>query len=300
MELVFLGTGGSMPTRDRGLPSVILRRAAELIMFDCGECSQRQMVAAKLGFNRKMRVFISHMHGDHVLGLPGLFQSMSFLGRDRMLEIYGPEGVADFVEAVNRTVRFNQRFPLEVHQVGSGTILEEKEYVVEAAWLEHGTPCLGFALTEKSKPGRFNPNKAAALGIPKGPLWKKLQLGETVSFGETVVKPAQVLGLSRKGSKIAYITDTKPCSAAVKLAEDANILMYDCTFDSSRKEKAREYGHSTAEEAAKIAKKAGVGSLVLLHISAMYEDANPLLDEAKKIFQNAILASDLMRLPVTI
>jgi len=298
LELIFLGTGGAMPTKDRGLPSVVLRRESELLMFDCGECSQRQMAAAKLGFNRKMRVFISHMHGDHVLGLPGLFQSMSFLGRERKLEVYGPEGIAEFIEAVNRTVPFNMRFPLEVHQVEPGIILEEKEYNVEAASLEHGTPCLGFAFVEKNKPGRFDPTKAKALKIPEGPLWKRLQLGEAIAVGRTQITPDEVLGPTRKGSKIVYITDTRPCKAAIKLAKNASILMYDCTFDSSKEEKANEYGHSTADEAATVANKAGVKTLVLLHVSAIYEDATPLLDEAKRLFPNTVLASDMMRLLV--
>ena len=298
MELVFLGTGGAMPTKDRGLPSVVLRRGPELLMFDCGECSQRQMAAAQLGFNRRMRVFISHMHGDHVLGLPGLFQSMSFLGRERKLDVYGPEGIVEFIGAVNRTVPFNMRFPLKVHQVEAGIILEEKEYNIEAANLEHGTPCLGFALVEKKKPGRFDPAKARALKIPEGTLWKRLQLGETIAIGKSQVKPDQVLGPPRKGSKISYITDTRPCKAAIELARNSTVLMYDCTFNSSKGEKASEYGHSTAKEAAIIAKKARVKSLVLLHISAMYEDAAPLLDEASRIFPNAVLASDMMRLPV--
>jgi len=289
-----------MPTKDRGLPSIVLRRGPELLMFDCGECSQRQMAAAKLGFNRKMRIFISHMHGDHVLGLPGLFQSMSFLGRERKLEVYGPEGIVEFIEAVNRTVPFNMRFPLEVHQVEPGIILEEKEYNIEAASLDHGTPCIGFAFREKNKPGRFDPAKAKALKIPEGPLWKRLQLGETITVGKTQVTPEQVLGPARKGSKIAYITDTRPCKAAIDLAKNASILMYDCTFHSSKEEKANEYGHSTAEEAATVAKKAGAKSLVLLHISAMYEDATPLLDEAKRIFPNTVLASDMMRLLVNL
>ena len=287
-----------MPTQDRGLPSVVLRRGSELLMFDCGEGSQRQMTMAKLGFNRRMRIFISHMHGDHVLGLPGLLQSMSFLGREKRLEIHGPEGIADFVNAVNRTVKFNQRFALEVYEVKTGVVLDEREYTVEAAELEHGTPCLGFALTEKSRPGRFNPVKARALKIPEGPVWKRLQMGEKIKLGRVEIRPSQVLGPPRSGSKVAYVTDTRPCSAAVRLARDADVLMYDCTFDNSKKEKAMEYGHSTAEQAANLAKEAGVGTLVLLHVSAMYEDATPLLGEAKSIFKNSIFAHDLMRLTV--
>lgn len=298
MELIFLGTGGTLPTKKRGLPSVVLRRGAELLMFDCGECTQRQMAATKLGFNRLMKLFISHMHGDHVLGLPGLLQSMSFLGRERKLEIYGPEGITEFIDVVNRTVKFNQRFTLEVNEIKTGIILDEKEYTIEATGLEHGTPCFGFALAEKSKPGRFNPAKARALRIPEGPLWKRLQIGEKIKLGEVEILPSQVLGSPRTGLKVAYVTDTRPCAAAIMLARKADVLMYDCTFDSSKKEKAMEYGHSTAEQAAHIAEEAGVGRLVLLHISSMYEDATPLLAEAKSIFKRTTLARDFMRLTV--
>jgi ribonuclease Z len=299
LELIVLGTGGSMPTRDRGLPSVVLRRGPELVMFDCGECSQRQMMTAKLGFNRKMRVFISHMHGDHVLGLPGLLQSMSFLGRQRKLEIYGPQGIVEFVDSIIKTVPFNIRFPLEVHPVEAGVVLEEGEYVIKAAGLDHGIPCFGFTLIEKKKPGRFEPAKARALKIPEGPLWKRLQLGETVTVGRFSFTPDQVLGPPRRGSKITYITDTRPCKTAIDIAENSTVLIYDCTFDSSKEKRAIQYGHSTAKDAATIAKKACVKSLVLIHISAIYEDAEPLLREARRIFPNVTLASDMMRLQVS-
>ncbi|MBS7623937.1 ribonuclease Z [Candidatus Bathyarchaeota archaeon] len=297
MELIFLGTGGSVPTRDRGLPSVVLRRGPELVMFDCGECSQRQMMAAKLGFNRKMRIFISHMHGDHVLGLPGLLQSMSFLGRQRKLEVYGPQGIVEFVDSIIKTVPSKIGFPLEVYPMQAGVVLEEREYTVKAAGLDHGIPCFGFALIEK-KLGRFDPDKARALKIPEGPLWKRLQLGETVTVGGFSFTPDQVLGPARRGSKITYITDTRPCKTAIEIAKNSTVLVYDCTFDSSKEKRAVEYGHSTAKDAATVAKKACVKSLVLIHISAMYEDAEPLLREARKIFPNVTLAFDMMRLQV--
>jgi ribonuclease Z len=267
-------------------------------MFDCGEATQRQMGAAKLGFNKKMRIFISHMHGDHVLGLPGLFQSMSFLGRQQKLEIFGPEGIAEFIEAVNNTVKFNQRFELEVHSIVPGKILDAPEYTVIADNLEHGIECLGFTLIEKEKPGRFDPEKARNLQIPEGPLWKKLQAGGTIIIGDKELGPQNVLGHPRSGSKITYITDTRPCDSALELAKNSTFLIHDSTFDKSKSDKAKECGHSTAQEAATVAKKAQVQNLVLFHISAMYEDASHLLEEAKKIFQDTSLAYDLMKLPI--
>ncbi|WP_455278469.1 ribonuclease Z [[Eubacterium] cellulosolvens] len=298
MELIFLGTGGSMPTKYRGLPSVVLRRGSELLMFDCGEATQRQMSAAKLGFNKKMRIFISHMHGDHVLGLPGLFQSMSFLGREKKLEIFGPDGIQEFIKAVNDTVKFNQRFDLEVNPIVSGKILDTPEYTIIADKLEHGIECLGFTLIEKEKPGRFDPEKARNLQIPEGPLWKKLQGGGTIIISDKEFGPKDVLGQPRSGSKITYVTDTRPCNSALELAKNATILIHDSTFDNSKSDKAKECGHSTAQEAAKVAKKAQAQNLVLFHISAMYEDASHLLEEARKIFQDTNLAHDLMKLPI--
>ena len=298
MELVFLGTGGSMPTKYRGLPSVVLRRGPELLMFDCGEATQRQMGAAKLGFNKKMRIFISHMHGDHVLGLPGLFQSMSFLGRQQKLEIFGPDGIAEFIEAVNNTVKFNQRFELEVHSINPGKILDAPEYTVIADNLEHGIECLGFTLIEKEKPGRFDPEKARNLQIPDGPLWKKLQASGTIIIDDKEFGPKDVLGQPRSGNKITYITDTRPCDSALELAKNATFLIHDSTFDNSKSDKAKECGHSTAQEAATVAKKAQAQNLVLFHISAMYDDANHFLEEARKIFRETSLAHDLMKLPI--
>ena len=238
------------------------------------------------------------MHGDHVLGLPGLFQSMSFLGREKKLEIFGPEGIAEFIECVNNTVKFNQRFEIEVNPITSGKILDASEYTLIADNLEHGIECLGFTLVEKIKPGRFNPEKAKNLQIPEGPLWKKLQAGGTVIIGDREFGPKDVLGHPRSGSRITYITDTRPCESTIKLAKNSSVLIHDSTFDNSKSDKARECGHSTAQEAANIAKKAKVQSLLLFHISAMYDDASHLLEEAKKIFQNTSLAYDLMKLKI--
>jgi ribonuclease Z len=238
------------------------------------------------------------MHGDHVLGLPGLFQSMSFLGREKKLEIFGPDGIVEFIEGVNSTVKFNQRFKLEVHQITPGKILDAPEYMVFADNLDHGIECLGFALIEKEKPGRFYPEKARNMKIPEGPLWKKLQKGGTIIINDKEFGPKDVLGQPRSGSKITYITDTRPCKSALDLAKNATILIHDSTFDNSKMDKAKECGHSTAQEAAYMAKEAKAQHLVLFHISAMYDDASLLLDEAMKIFRDTSLAHDLMKLSI--
>ena len=297
MQVTFLGTGGSIPTPQRGLSAVAVRRKNELLLFDCGEGTQRQMIRAGVGFHRKAKVFVTHMHGDHVLGLPGLLQTMSLLGRKNELEIYGPDGIKDFVESINKTVRFTLTFPVKVSEIDEGMVCEEKEYRVTAAQSGHMIPSLAYALTEKPRPGRFNTKKAKNLGIPEGPLWSKLQSGESVRLADSrVVEPKMVLGASRAGRKIVYSGDTGPSEKVVQLAENADLLIHEATFEDEMKERAIEDGHSTPSIAAETAKKAGVKRLVLTHISARYKDANLLLQQAKQLFVNTELAEDFLEL----
>ncbi len=298
MDIIFLGTSGSMPTKIRNLPSVVIRRGAEIIMLDCGEGTQKQMLFSKIGYNKKMKILITHMHGDHVLGLPGLFQSMALLGRSRKIEIFGPEGLEDFIISIERTVRYSRPFDLEICEVSSGKVIEEREYEILAAEADHGILCFAYALKEKKKPGRFKSEIAETLGIPKGPLWKKLQLGNSIKINGKTIKPSDVLGRRRPGKTIVYATDTRPCESIIDLAENADVLIHDCTFENSHEEKAMEYGHSTAGQAANIAKKSHAKKLILIHVSAMYEDPGKLLVEASKIHNDAILAYDLMKIKV--
>ncbi|MCW4016582.1 MAG: ribonuclease Z [Candidatus Bathyarchaeota archaeon] len=297
MQITFLGTGGSIPTANRGLSAVAVRRKNELLLFDCGEGTQRQMIQSRVGFHRKAKVFVTHMHGDHVLGLPGLLQTMSLLGRTNELEIYGPKGIKDFVEAINKTVRFTLTFSLQVFEVDAGLVCDEKEYQVTAVQSGHMDPSLSYALTEKPRPGRFHKEKAKKLRVPEGPLWSKLQSGKAIKLADgTTVEPEMVLGESRHGRKIVYTGDTGPSENLVKLAENADLLIHEATFEDAMKERAIEDGHSTPSIAAQTAKQAAVKKLVLTHISARYNDANLLLQQAKKIFSNTELAEDFMQL----
>jgi ribonuclease Z len=240
-----------------------------------------------------MTIFISHLHGDHLFGLPGLLHSMSFMGRTRELEIVGPKGVAQFINAINRVVKLYSEFPLHVRDVGSGIIVDEAEYIVRAAAAKHGVPCLAYAFEEKPRPGRFDPAKARRFGIPEGPLWKKLQTANFITFGKRRVRSSLVVGPRRRGVKITYAVDTRPCSSVARLAAGSDLLIHDSSFDESAAIKAKDYGHSTATEAAQIAKKSKVRKLALFHISAMYEDARPLLLQAKRVFRNTVLAEDM-------
>lgn len=293
LSVTFLGTGGSVPNKFRNLPSVLVRRGPELLLFDCGEGTQKQFLQARGGTNRKMHVFISHLHGDHLFGLPGMLHSLSFMGRSRELEIIGPKGIVDFVKSVNRVVKLYSQFPMVVREVSAGRVVNEPEYEVRAAWVKHGIPCLAYAFEEKPKSGKFDPAKARRLGVPEGPLWKQLQTGRTIVIQGKKIQSSLVVGPPRRGIKLTYAVDTRPCEQVVKLARDSDLLIHDSCFDESAGDKARDYGHSTAREAASVAKRSKVRRLVLFHISSMYEDPTPLLRQAKGMFPRTILCKDM-------
>jgi len=300
LQVIFLGTAASIPTIERALPSVVVKRKNEVLMLDCGEGVQRQMIKESVGFHRKMKIFVSHMHGDHVLGLPGLLQTMSLLDRQQKLDVYGPVGIKAFVDAIKDTVQFVLTFPIEIHEVkDESMICEEKEYEVKATRTDHVIPSLAYALIEKPRPGRFNPKKAEALGVPEGPLWSSLQRGEKVKTPKgRVVKPEQVVGTPRPGRKIVYSGDTRPTKSLLRLAEGADLLIHEATFDDELIDKAVEDGHSTPTQAAETAKKAKVKRLVLTHVSSRYKNTQSLQEQARKIFSNVEVAEDFMKIEV--
>ena len=300
LRVIFLGTAGSVPTIKRSLPAILIQRKGEQIMFDCGEGVQRQMIKAKVGFHRKMKVFITHMHGDHVLGLPGLLQTMALLDREKKLDVYGPPGIKRFLEDIRETVQFVLTFPMEIHEIHeAGVVCEEQEYAVQAVWANHVIPSLAYALVEKPRPGKFHPEKAKVLGVPEGPLWSKLQHGHKAKLQDgRVVKPEDVTGPLRTGRKIVYSGDTRPFKGFVKFAAGADLLIHDATLDDELAERAEEDGHSTPDQAAKHAKKAKVKQLILTHISARYDDTSILLEQAQKIFKNTQVAEDFMKIEI--
>jgi len=298
LRVVFLGTSGSVPTLKRSLPSVVVQCPWGQWMFDCGENVQRQMMEAKVSFHRKMKVFITHLHGDHVLGLPGLLQTMALMDRKEPMRIYGPAGLKDFLVCTKETLNFCLNYPVEINQIHSeGVVCDEEEYQVIATKSNHALESYAYAFVEKPRPGKFYPKKALALGIAVGELWSKLQRGEEVELSDgKVVKPSDVMGPMRAGRKIVYSGDTKPFEGFAKFAEGADLVIHDCTFDDSLTEKAAVDGHSTPTQAAEQAKAAKVKQLVLFHISARYPNAGLLLEQAKKVFPNSILAEDFMEL----
>jgi len=298
LRVIFLGTAGSVPTPKRSLPAIVIQRKGELLIFDCGEGIQRQMIQASVGFHRRTKIFITHMHGDHVLGLPGLLQTMALLDRERKLKIYGPSGIEAFVRAIQQTVQFNLTFPLEIREVKDANIVcEENEYEIHAVWADHVVPTLAYALIEKPRPGRFNLEKAKALGIPEGPLWSKLQHGSAVKLPNgRVVKSEEVVGPQRPGRKIVYSGDTRPTENVAELALNADLLIHDGTFDDELTDKAYEDGHSTASQAAETANKAEVKWLILTHVSARYRHPDVLVEQARKIFLKTDIAEDFVKI----
>lgn len=299
MKIIFLGTSGSMPTPKRGASAIALKRKGEVILFDCGEGTQQKMVAAHLGFRKPTRIFISHLHGDHILGLPGLLQTMTMLRRERPLQIYGPNGILNLIESLGIILGV-PGFPVEIYEINEeGVIFSGAEYYIEAVRAQHDGECWSYALKERQRPGRFHPEKARMLGVPEGPMWKKLQHGGEVYLDDgKKVSSLEAVDPPRRGRKIVYSGDTRPAKAILELAKGADILIYESTFDDSMAERAAEDGHSTARQAAEIAAEAGVGLLLLTHISSRYNEPLVLLEQAMEIFTNTRMAEDLMEVQV--
>jgi len=300
-RITFLGTSSGAPTLARGLPSLALRRGPELFLFDCGEGTQLQFRKAGLRPGRLSRVFISHLHGDHVLGLPGFLMSLQLGGRATPLEIHGPPGIAALIQAVLRLVEAHIGYELRLFEHGAAeTVARGDGYQIECRPLDHRAFCLGYALVEAPVPGALDVARARALGVPDGPMMGRLKRGESVTLSSgATVEPTQVVAPARRGLRVAYCTDTRPSDEAIALARDADLLIHEATFAHDRAEDAHAKGHCTAREAAEIATRAGARQLALTHISPRYGDPAPLLSEAQAVFPNTVIAADLMALEVT-
>ncbi|KZX14890.1 ribonuclease Z [Methanobrevibacter cuticularis] len=297
MELTFLGTSSAVPSKYRNHPSIALKAFGEIILFDCGEGTQRQMASVKISPMKINQIFISHLHGDHILGLPGLIQSMGFRGREEPLHIFGPKGIESLKNSIFNLGYCVIEFPVIFHEVDGGIIVDEKEYVIECIKTEHNIENLSYSIYEKKKP-KFLKEKAIELGVKVGPDFGKLHNGCEVKIGDKIIKPEQVLGEKRIGAKIVYSGDTKPCENMIKLAKDANILIHESTYKLEDESKALESSHSTSQQGAMIAKKAKVGKLILTHISTRYTNVDELKKEAMEIFENTEIAYDFMTLEI--
>lgn len=298
MEITFLGTAASIPTKKRSLSSIVLEYMGEPFLFDCGEGTLRQMMIADINFMNINNIFITHMHADHILGLGGLIQSMDFLERKRVLHIYGGSGMKEVMDKILTTGNFIlDSFRINVHEISEGIVLEEKKYAVECFKTLHSKSSLGYIFEEKEK-RTFIKEKAIALGIPEGRLYAELQNGESIEFNGKTITPDEVLEEAKKGRKIVYTGDTMPCIEVEEASKDADMLIHDSTYSETDKEKIKDHGHSTAEEAAQTAKKAGAKKLYMTHISQRYANKKMLEQEAQKIFRNSYVAEDFTKVRI--
>ncbi|RNJ80053.1 MAG: ribonuclease Z [Nitrosopumilus sp. B06] len=297
MKLVFLGTSAAQPTARRALSCTCLERNGEIFVFDAGEAAQVSYMKAGLGWNKKMRIFITHMHGDHCVGLFGLLQTMSMRKRTEPLEIFGPAGIDEFVAANTRMLNFGLSFPVMISVVSEGRIYEDGEVVIDACRANHKVTAFSYRIVEKDRPGRFDVKKAGALDIPKV-LWSRLQNGEEVVVNGKKTSPGEVLGERRPGKKIGISGDTAPTESLKEFFAGCDILVFDATFLDSEESKAQETLHSTARQAAMLAKKAGVKSLVLTHFSSRYKDESGHLREAREVFDSVTAARDLLEMEI--
>ena len=295
MEIIFLGTSSAVHSKDRNHPSIALKAFGDVMLFDCGEGTQRQILFTKVSPMKISKIFITHYHGDHILGLPGLLQSMGLHGRESKLTIYGPEGLHKIKDAIYNLGYCMIEFPIEFIEIDTDIIEETDEYIISSQRVRHNVPCLAYSIEEKKKP-RFLREKAIELGVPVGPAFGKLHNGEEVEIDGKIIKPEQVLGEPRKGKKITYSGDTRPCEEIIQFAKDSTVLIHESTFLKQDNLNAEEHAHSTSIDAAYVARESNSEKLILTHISTRYSDdfSEKMLKEAKEIFENTEIAHDLM------
>jgi ribonuclease Z len=295
-----------VPTRARNVSCVAFRppQRAEVWLFDCGEGTQHQLLRSDLNISQVSHILITHMHGDHVLGLMGLLATCGMTAHARAINIYGPRPISDYVREVSRRTQFQTSYPLEVHEVGAGLVFEDDEYTVTCAPLKHRLTAYGYRVTEKDRPGHFDVEKARELGIPSGPVYGKLKRGERVTLPDgRTFDGADFSGPTLRGRSIVYCTDTTYCRSSVELARGADLLIHEATFAEADEALAVRATHSTAAMAARVAREAGVRRLLLTHFSPRYFPGNEigpedLLREARAVFPSTELAHDFLSVDV--
>src|SRR5690349_16446823 len=299
LSVTFLGTSASIPTLDRNVASLAVQREGETLLFDCGEGTQRQMMRFGVGFSFR-EIFFTHYHADHLLGVTGLLRTMGLQDRSTPVTLFGPRGAQRILGAAISLGIERNEFPIEIQEVRPGDRVVRPQYDILVFETEHRADTIGYALVEHPRLGRFNPERARALGIPEGPLWGRLHKGETVTLedGRTFF-PADLVGAPRDGRRLVYTGDTRPHLAVIQASAAADILIHEATFGGDELERAIETGHSTAAEAARVALDAGARRLVLTHVSSRYHrDTSELLAEAKAVFPETIIARDGLTIEV--
>ncbi|HIG8796987.1 TPA: ribonuclease Z [Raoultella terrigena] len=305
MELTFLGTSAGVPTRTRNMTSIVLNlqqpTAAEVWLFDCGEGTQHQFLHTALHPGKLNKIFITHLHGDHLFGLPGLLCSRSMQGNSLPLTLYGPKGLREFVEVALRLSGSWTDYPLDIVEIGPGLILDDAGYRVTAWPLNHPVECYGYRIEEHDKPGTLDAARLIADGVPSGPLFQQLKQGMSVELADgRIVDGRRYLGPTTPGKKLAIFGDTAPCAAALELAQGVDVMIHETTLEQAMAEKANARGHSSSQQAAALARDAGVGTFIATHFSSRYDlqGCQRLLAECREIFPQTLLAEDFMVYPI--
>ncbi|MCG8397755.1 ribonuclease Z [Bacillus atrophaeus] len=305
MELLFLGTGAGIPAKSRNVSSIALKLLEErrsVWLFDCGEATQHQILHTSIKPRKIEKIFITHMHGDHVYGLPGLLGSRSFQGGEDELTIYGPKGIRAFIETSLNVTATRLTYPLTIIEIEEGVIFEDDQFTVTAKPVIHGVPAFGYRVQEKDMPGALKADLLKEMKIPPGPIYQKIKQGEEVTLEDgRVINGRDFLDEPKKGRVVAFSGDTRVCSNVKELAAGADVLVHEATFAKGDDKLAHDYFHSTTEQAAKTAKEAGAKKLILTHISARYQgeaSLQLLLTEAEDIFPNSMTAFDFLEIDV--
>ncbi|NWQ39910.1 ribonuclease Z [Bacillus sp. EB106-08-02-XG196] len=304
MDIFFLGTGAGIPAKLRNVTSIALKLLEErgsIWLFDAGEATQHQILHTSIKPRRVEKVFITHLHGDHIYGLPGLLASRSFQGGESEVTVYGPKGLKEYITISLSVSQTYLKYPLKIVEIDDGVIFEDEQFIVEARLLDHGIPSYGYRIIEKDRPGTLLADRLVEAGVEPGPIFRKIKEGETVTLEDgTVIVPAEFLGPDQKGRIVTILGDTRYCENAISLARDADLLIHEATFSKGEEKLAFDYCHSTTHQAAKVAKLAGSKQLCLTHISSRYDRHawQELVTEAKEVFANTDIAEDFKEINI--
>jgi ribonuclease Z len=304
LDIFFLGTGAGIPAKLRNVTSIALKLLEErgsIWLFDAGEATQHQILHTSVKPRRIEKIFITHLHGDHIYGLPGLLASRSFQGGESKVTVYGPKGIKEFITISLSVSQTYLKYPLEIVEIDEGVIFDDEQFIVEAKLLDHGIPSYGYRIVEKDRPGTLLADKLVEAGVQPGPIFRKIKEGETVMLEDgTVIVPSDFLGPNQKGRIVTILGDTRFCESAIALARDADLLIHEATFSKGEEKLAFDYFHSTTHQAAEVAKRAGSKQLCLTHISSRYDRQawQELVEEAQEVFANTDIAEDFKEINI--